>query len=925
MIKPPRDNRTYHFTELSNGVKVMFVHDAECRKSAAAVSVRCGQFHEPDQINGLSHLLEHMLFLGCEAFPQPNHLSHHVSQYGGQANAWTGTESSHYFFDVQHDGFLTACEQFMAMLQKPLFHIGRIQKEIEAIDAEFLMKQQDDLRRLYQVHKETCNPAHPFSRFAVGNKEVFSAHSLETLQSALETLHGQQYVADKLAFCFISALPPDSWMHQIEKRLEEFSSLPGKEPDYPPLYLPTQRGVQIQVMPLQTACRMIMTFTLPSLHMHTRSKPLDFISQLLGDEGNGSLFCVLKQAGWCTGLSAGGGISGSHFRDFNINMQLTETGLAHYHDVCELVFAKIEQIKHEGLPRWRFEERQHLGQQVFDFQDPAKPIDLVQQIAANLHDVPPNECLSADYLLSEFDPALFDEAISYFTPENLRLKLIHPQVHTDKVASWYNTPYSIDNFARQLPASHTQTLMAHLSLPDKNPYIMSDFSLLANELEPDCPQRLVDTSNFQFWYCAEHTFASPRGEFYLSFDTPYVLGGVGNQTLKRIWVAVLQEHLNERYYQAGIAGLNISAYAHQGGFTIHTSGFAEKQPLLIEQISQQLGKLPIEQQKFEQIRHRQLQSAQNSLLNKPINRLMAKLNTLMQAHAWEAQDIATVLEQVSYEQLLLCSEQLLNQYHLQAYMHGNWQKQHARQMQQHIQTSLIDSATTCSEIDRQIIDLSGMDRMAISIERSQDESAVVLYLQARTASVLDKAKTILLEQLLASDFFHELRTEKQLGYLVGSGYYPINNHPGLVFYVQSPHSTEDQLEQAIITFLEQRAEALLQDPPENWPAIVHSVARQLIDQDINFAVKVQKNWMAIANKDFTFDENMRVANAMQTITPAQLADFCQRLISPTENGGLVLHTGDELHSPLRQRYEHIANVSEFKLSAGYIPTYLTVE
>ena len=45
---------------------------------------------------------------------------------------------------------------------------------------------------------------------------------------------------------------------------------------------------------------------------------------------------------------------------------------------------------------------------------------------------------------------------------------------------------------------------------------------------------------------------------------------------------------------------------------------------------------------------------------------------------------------------------------------------------------------------------------------------------------------MLAEQLIATPFFNQLRTEQQLGYLVGSGYIPYNQHPGIGFYIQSP-------------------------------------------------------------------------------------------------------------------------------------------
>ena len=79
-----------------------------------------------------------------------------------------------YFFEVLNDSFLTALAQFADTIHAPLILPSACEKERNAIDAEFKLKLKDDSRRIYQVHKEACNPAHPFAKFSVGNHQTLS-------------------------------------------------------------------------------------------------------------------------------------------------------------------------------------------------------------------------------------------------------------------------------------------------------------------------------------------------------------------------------------------------------------------------------------------------------------------------------------------------------------------------------------------------------------------------------------------------------------------------------------------------------------------------------------------------------------------------------------------------------------------------------
>lgn len=60
--KPATDQRVYEHMTLDNGLPVMLIHDAETRIDAAAMGFSHGSLYDPEDKQGLSHLLEHVRF-----------------------------------------------------------------------------------------------------------------------------------------------------------------------------------------------------------------------------------------------------------------------------------------------------------------------------------------------------------------------------------------------------------------------------------------------------------------------------------------------------------------------------------------------------------------------------------------------------------------------------------------------------------------------------------------------------------------------------------------------------------------------------------------------------------------------------------------------------------------------------------------------
>jgi hypothetical protein len=68
--KSPADDKEYRALTLANGLRVLLASDPKADTAAAALNVRVGHFSDPDDVPGLAHFCEHMLFLGTKKFPQ---------------------------------------------------------------------------------------------------------------------------------------------------------------------------------------------------------------------------------------------------------------------------------------------------------------------------------------------------------------------------------------------------------------------------------------------------------------------------------------------------------------------------------------------------------------------------------------------------------------------------------------------------------------------------------------------------------------------------------------------------------------------------------------------------------------------------------------------------------------------------------------
>jgi insulysin len=917
LLKSAYDNRQFKHIELANGLRILLVQDPNCVKSACSVTFHVGHFNDDEDCHGINHLLEHMLFLGNDEFKQANAFNDFIATHGGSINALTGTEYSTYFYEIATEYELQALSHLYAMLSKPTFCEELIEKEINAIDAEFLLKQKDDLRRLYQVHKETCNPAHPFSKFSVGNKQTFEPFSPLQLKQKLQRIFERFYQPQNACLCLVSQQQLSVSEASVRQQFKNWPSN-NKCPvePMPALYLKHNLGVQINILPLQKARRMILTFALPEQHSHYRSKPLNVLSHILGDEGEGGLLYFYKTKNWATSLSAGGGIEGSTFKDFNVNLQLTDEGIKYADEVITALFSYIKLIKESGIETWRIKETATLNQLMWDFPDQAKAIDEASHYSQSMFEYPPQHIIAGDYILDKPAVDIVLQILGGFCPENMRIKTINPFVKTTHKAKWYNTPYSVEPIdASRLKSFLSGVWQSSFELPKANQFLPPCTPVKPIFPEFFLPKQIISENGLDIWYGQDDKFQQPKGDCFLRFDCQAVNEGIHITTAKRLWVALLNEKLNQKYYQANLAGMHFHLYPHQGGFSLQTNGFSVNQLEFCTNLLTQIVVNKDFSSNFSQVKAKQYQSLSNALLNKPINRLFSKLSVLMQQQNHAPSEMAHVMQNLTSDDIKVTKEKLLSQFHLEGLMFGDWNTEEAYKVSADIKKFRMNHGT-CAKIHRGVADIRHCGVISYQVECQHKDPAVVIYFQAPDASLKNVALTILAEQLIATPFFNQLRTEQQLGYLVGSGYIPYNQHPGIGFYIQSPNHSAEYLIDAIHLFLQQIVENINQFS-HVWDALKKGVMKQLMEKDTNLSMKSQRLWMAIGNQDSTFSYSSEMTQTILNIDFNELKAYLISLVSRQGFGEAILYSSEQ-HAPLSLKTEVITDIQNFKSNSQYL-------
>ena len=872
---PNRSDREYRYVRLDNGLRALLIHDADTDKSAASLNVQVGAGDDPTDRPGLAHFLEHMLFLGTEPFPEAGEYQAYLSRNGGSSNAFTSNENTNYFFDVDDQHLQGALDRFAAFFTAPLLNADKIDRERNAVHSEYTSKIQDDSRRYFDALKQVTHPEHPFSNFSVGNLTTLSNENAE-LRDEVAAFWRSHYSANLMTLAVLGREPLDVLERWVQER---FGSVPNsnRKPLVSDVPLLTQAslGQSLEVQSLRDTRSLQLIWPVPNPIQHYDVKPTSFIGHLLGHEGVGSPYEVLRSRGWIESLSAGLGLLGRDGGTFMVGMELTPEGANHRDEIIEIVFDHIRLIETQGVQNWRHREKQIISSNEFIFSEDAPAQSAVRSLTGAMVDYPIDDILRAPYAWDRFDEALIRRYLAALTPDNLLVSYMAQDVQGDSISPWYDTPYSLQAIPQATlnawTDARTRSAEQVTTLPEPNGFIATDFTIRpAPEKPSDVPVALFNTEKMSVWHLQDTEFNQPKAQVYVRVGADEANDSPQASVAIQLVARVVKDRLNAQTYSARLAGLGFDVYRTLTGVTLTANGYSQAVSELALLLTQDLSQANIEPARFEVLKNEYVRELKDAELDAPYTRLMRRLsNDVIETYYPNAAKLEA-LETLDLETTEQLWQRLLDNARVDVLVEGNMTAVAAETLARKIATR-VPPSDNASAHQLPMVDtkLSGNER-TIALNFDHDDSAWVGYFPGPNTDPQTEARLRLLAQMLQTPFYTELRTVQQLGYIVFAGYMPLLTQPGIVMVVQSPETAPEAISEAAQAFLKDFAEKAYTTGPSDLETFKAALVSNLTEDDPSLGAQARRHWNALGLNDLTFDRREQVVEAVKSVTIADI-------------------------------------------------------
>ncbi|KEF31725.1 Protease III precursor [Marinobacter nitratireducens] len=871
-VQSPNDDNNYRVIALDNGLRAVLVSSPGSDKAAVSMNVAVGSGDDPEDREGLAHFLEHMLFLGTEKYPAPGEYQQFIKSHGGSHNAFTAFQDTNYFFDIQAPFLEPALDRFAQQFAAPLFTPELVDRERNAVHSEFSAKQKEDGRRFYSVKKAASNPEHAFSHFAVGNLTTLENTDSNPLRPDLIEFWKTHYSSNLMTLSVLGPQSLDELERMVSTRFDAIENRALSAGTHTAsIYAPETLPARVTADALKDVRSLTLSFPIPSQIENYRTKPASYVANLLGHEGPGSLLDVLKKAGLAESLSAGAGMDTGEEATLDISMSLTPEGLRQQDNIVALVFNYIDKIRTSGISEQRFREMQQLANIDFRFAEKSDPIHEVMALSSQLRHYPAEDLLRARWLMEDYAPEQYRDLLDRLTPDNVMIFVLapEPELEQPEKTQWYDAEWQRESLAPEALSSGAPTpLASQLQLPAANPFIPQDLALVGGPTM-DKPTLLGSPDGFDIWYARDTRFNTPKANVYISLRTPAARASARSSVLTRLLVDAVNTNLNAWAYSARLAGLNYRVYPHLRGITIRVGGYNDKLHQLLKQILAQISNPNLTQQRFDIARQKLVDSLQNKAKDRPVEQTSEFIQTALIEGAWSTKAKLEAAQQVTLDELQSFSKALLAEVDPVMMAHGNVSEAYALNLSRQVNAFVL-AGNDVTKVSRSHVRQLPDQETQVDLAVNHPDTGYTLYMQGDNTGFAERARFRLLAQIISSPFYENIRTTRQLGYIVYATPFEMLETPALGFVVQSPVADQAQIDQAVQDFslkFEERLNAL------DGPALERekqAVISSVLEKDRQLGDISGRYWREIDREAYDFDSRQKLANAVRHVSRDEL-------------------------------------------------------
>lgn len=274
-------------TALENGLEIIGEVNPSLWTAAVGFFVRTGARDESDELAGVSHFLEHMLFKGTPRRTAAD-VNRQLDEMGGRSNAFTSEEMTVYYA-VTLPELQTQVVDLLTDILRPSLREDDFATEKRVILEEIKMYEDAPPYGIDEKCREIFFKNHPLARSVLGGTESVQALSADQMRGYFE----RRYSPDNITAVVCGHVDFDRFVADIEKRCGAWSPVDSKRTTFRPT---GQRGRHVFTRESSQQEYVFELFDAPSVQDSDRYAAA-VLANIIGDDVGSRLFWELVDNG----------------------------------------------------------------------------------------------------------------------------------------------------------------------------------------------------------------------------------------------------------------------------------------------------------------------------------------------------------------------------------------------------------------------------------------------------------------------------------------------------------------------------------------------------------------------------------------------------------------------------------------------------
>jgi protease-3 len=504
-------------------------------------------------------------------------------------------------------------------------------------------------------------------------------------------------------------------------------------------------------------------------------------------------------------------------------------------------------------------------------------------------DLPVENLLNADYVYERYDAKAIKNLLAQLDERNARVWYINPNEKAETPVPFFDGKYSIrgisaDEFARwdSLAGKHK------FNLPPLNDLFSDSSAPIVDNLYLK-PHQVVSQPGVEAFLTHPEFNREDKGKLSLQINVDFALKSAKEAVLANLLNEIFSKQIMTLSDRAARASLGITAsVADVNSQAIYISGYTGKHAQLLQQVLNEFVALDISDKQFGEA----LDSFKNNLLNKKKNHVFRQLfghaQRLSYKYQWPDEEVLAAAGRVTKADVIAYHQAVKADPLLRLYAVGNYTEAQVRDMATQAAAILPGKRLPQARAINEYVTPTASKPINLQEDVELADSAVLQAWFGSKKSDDEQAQLAVLNALFSNAFFMQLRTHEQLGYVVTSFNYPIDDIPGFIMLVQSSNTDLPGIKARMDKFRKDYLATLKATDAAEIEQAKQALIANVLQKPTDFFAEADLYSAEFWNAKYQFDARDRYLAALKKVTKADLVNIYGQLLLSDKSGKTLL-------------------------------------